>query len=389
MRAYEQSHPWMTFSVNLSKAPANLWVSLGECNALCRAISMLPLLPETRHTIEQINLARGIIATKKYGRFSLDESQMIKMFDNRLELTPSKKYLAQEIDNMLSGIKSAEAYYGGGDENPLTPDMIKNFNMLVLDRLALPPGMEPGRFRDKGGAVPVSTVIPAPAEDCEYLLEQLCTWLSGSTFSSSSKRSVIYGIIKTVLAHIYLKWIMPFTDGNHRTIAITDYYLLRSAGVPGPAAHLLDVFFSDTISEYEYQIKKAGEKDGKIQPFLMYAVQGLRDSLKGFFLEMESKLCDNLWESFIKEKFSNKTSSSDQRKCRLAIELAKIPEPVQVAKIRDIIPWAATAYAGKTYKTLTRDAAELVMQGFFEKTEKGMKARKELINSFEEKELEY
>ena len=76
MQAYEQTHPWLTFSINLSRAPAKLWALLGEANMLSRTISGSPLLPSARERIEHLSLARAISTTEDIDGESLSDYEI-------------------------------------------------------------------------------------------------------------------------------------------------------------------------------------------------------------------------------------------------------------------------------------------------------------------------
>ena len=57
-------------------------------------------------------------------------------------------------------------------------------------------------------------------------------------------------------------------------------------------------------------------------------------------------------------------------------------EPVALAKIREISPHIAAAYAGKTKKTLVRDLGVLKKMQLIEENEKGVRARREIVFAF-------
>lgn len=62
----------------------------------------------------------------------------------------------------------------------LTVKRINQFNEEVLLDLDLDEGVVPGKIRDHG--VGVARYRGAPWQDCDFLLERLCSWLSGPDF---------------------------------------------------------------------------------------------------------------------------------------------------------------------------------------------------------------
>jgi len=45
---YQQSHPWITFHINLEKMSHDLWIKLGQVHASCELISGIPLHPDVQ-----------------------------------------------------------------------------------------------------------------------------------------------------------------------------------------------------------------------------------------------------------------------------------------------------------------------------------------------------
>src|SRR5258708_25331431 len=91
---------------------------------------------------------------------------------------------------------------------------------------------------------------------------------------------IIYGIIRAVIAHLYLAWIHPFGDGNGRTARLIEYRILLACGVPSPAVHLLSNHYNLTRTEYYRQLDRASGSKGEYIPFVEYAVQGFVDGLR-------------------------------------------------------------------------------------------------------------
>lgn len=378
----EKTHPWITFSINLSRAPAKLWAILGECNALCRYISELPLLPDARESLFNEYLAHSTAAVLAVEGKVLAEDEIKRLITGDLNLPPSKKYLAQESENFIDGIRRILDYAGEADHSELSPEIIKKFNQIILDRLVLSGNVVPGKIRKNDSDNDGEKRKLVPCEDCESLIENLCEWLNSKTFFPPPGMSIVYGILKAVLAHLYLGWIRPFAAGDRRTTYLVESHILVSSGIPPLAASLLSIHYTQTRSEYHRQIKKASRPDGKVLPFIVYAVEGLRDGLHTLIDTVQNLQADALWSHFIHEIFRDKTSPADLRRRELALELSMLSEPVKLSQLKKAVPHSALAYAARTYKTLTRDVNELISMGILEKTPDGVRARKESVRDF-------
>jgi Fic family protein len=126
--------------------------------------------------------------------------------------------LAREIANIVRACNELPAAAAEGAV-ALTADRVCAFNRQVLEGLKVEEDVVPGEIRRH--SVTVGRYLGAPAEDCRYLLERLCTWLEGADFAPQPGLEIVYAILKAIVAHVYLAWIHPFGDGNGRTARLT------------------------------------------------------------------------------------------------------------------------------------------------------------------------
>ncbi|MGB2662554.1 MAG: Fic family protein, partial [Candidatus Acidiferrum sp.] len=197
----------------------------------------------------------------------------------------------------------------------------------------------------------------APAEDCAYLVERLCSWLSDMGFGG--ELALPGAMIKAILAHLYLAWIHPFGDGNGRTARLMEAQILMSSGVPSPAAHLMSNHYNETRSEYYAQLNRSSKSGGDVIPFLAYALRGFRDGLREQIQHVKTLQHKIAWTNFVHEAFSGRKSIADHRRRRLALELAEHEKGVKLEPVKTLNGAIALEYANKTGKTLMRDLHEL------------------------------
>lgn len=380
MRTYERTHPWITFLIDLQRVGPRLWLYLGEAASKCDHIAGAPLRPMTADSLHLLYLAKGALATTAIEGNTLTEEEVLQRLEGRLDLPPSKEYLVREIDNIVKACNIIGERLHSGD-HASTPERVCEFNRWVLEKLPAEEDVIPGTVRTH--SVIVGAVYRgAPAEDCEYLLERLCQWLSGPDFESPEGMEMVYAILKATIAHLYLAWIHPFGNGNGRTARLMEFQILLAAGVPTPAAHLLSNHYNQTRSEYYRQLDHASKTGGDIVPFLEYAVQGFVDGLKEQLEVIRGQQWDVAWRNYVHEAFQDKTSASDQRQRHLVLDLSTNNEPAPVSKLGEFTPRLAKAYANKTAKTMQRDLAALEKMGLIERTAKGVRVRREIILAF-------
>lgn len=381
MRTYKRTHPWISFQIDLRKAPPDLWIALGEAASKCEHLSRVPLRPATSELLHRLYLAKGVAATTAIEGNTLSEEDVLKAVDGKLDVPPSKAYLKQEVENIIEACNAIGSQLAADRLPPLTPKLVCDYNRQVLNRLPLKEDVVPGKLR------PYSVVVGnvyrgAPAEDCDHLLEQLCAWLNGPDFKPREGMEVVYAILKAVVAHLYLAWIHPYGDGNGRTARLLEFHILLSAGVPSPAAHLFSNHYSLTRAEYYRQLDYASKSGGDLISFLNYAVRGLIDGLREQLDFVWAQQWDVVWRNYVHELFKNRNSATDTRRRHLALDLGARGGWVKSADIQELTPQLAKAYANKIPKTVQRDLNALQKMELIAREPRQVRARREIILSF-------
>ena len=137
--------------------------------------------------------------------------------------------MKREIDNVLAACNDIQNRVFSGDTVKISADELKRYNHFVLDGLDLPPEVVPGKFR--GHSVGVVRYLGAPHEDIEFLVDRFSEWMN-TGFPVPQGYEMVYGIIKAVLAHLYIAWIHPFGDGNGRTARLIELKFCCPVGCP-------------------------------------------------------------------------------------------------------------------------------------------------------------
>jgi Fic family protein len=300
--------------------------------------------------------------------------------EGRLQLPPSRQYLAREIDNIVAacnGIGIGVIREGSG---PITVEEIKGYNRLVLRDLPLKEDVVPGEIRSH--SVMVGRYRGAPAEDCEFLLGRFCDFLNG--FSLTDQPEQPYSVLAAIAAHLYFVWIHPFGDGNGRTARLIEFRFLLQAGFPTPAAHLLSNFYNQTRTEYYRQLDRAGRAGGRMNGFIEYAIRGLVDQLREQLQVIRGMQWETTWRNYVFERFEN-GSPSHLRQRRLVLELSRVTGDggwVNRSDIPEISAAIAREYSSRTARTLSRDVNALARMGLLEIDGRRVRAGKGLILAF-------
>ena len=282
---------------------------LGECQSKSEHIANAPLDPEIAEQVHIVYLVKGIRGTAAIEGNTLSEAEIRQQIEGHLTLPPSREYLAQEVENIINGLKEVSRAAIAGNAPPLSRATVENFNAILLKNLALEKDVAPGQIRKN--IVGVLRYRGAPPQDCEYLLDRLCEWLNGPDFEGPHDLRVAFAIVKAIICHLYLAWIHPFGDGNGRTARLLEFDILFSAGMPTPAAHLLSNHYNLTRAEYYRQLEYASESGGDILRFVNYAVQGLLDGLREQLTVIQKSQLDKIWQNYVYEAFGNTRSAAN------------------------------------------------------------------------------
>jgi len=332
---------------------------LGEACSKCDHIATAPLRPDVAERLYLLYLAKGVAATTAIEGNTLSEDDVRLHLEGKLHLPPSKAYLQQEVDNVLRASNTIASEMMNGALAPLSSAQIMEWNRQLLHDLPRDPDIVPGEIRSH--SVVVMRYRGAPAADCQILIDRLCDWLNAPEFRPVDVSSRMnWGILRAILAHLYLAWIHPFGDGNGRTARLMELQILLDAGVPMPTAHLLSNFYNQTRSEYYRQLDYASQSGGDILPFIEYALQGLVDGLKEQLEVVRGYQWEVAWRDLVFRTFSGRSGATEDRRRELALALSTRMTPVALADVPDINLRLSRAYHGKTVRTMQRDLQELI-----------------------------
>jgi hypothetical protein len=84
-REYLTTHPWITFRLDLEKAPWRFWNHVGEAHSKCRHLARTPLPPFMAQAMERVYLAKGARASAAIEGNSLNEQQAVAAVEGNLE----------------------------------------------------------------------------------------------------------------------------------------------------------------------------------------------------------------------------------------------------------------------------------------------------------------
>ena len=369
--------PWITFEVDLTKMNPAFWMVLGEARSKCDHLAKVPMPPMYARELHEINLSKGVHATTAIEGNTLSEDEVAAILRRHGELAESD-YQVQEVENVIKAYNGVLEFLRAGQAPQLTPALVGHFNRQVLDGLALPPEVQPGEIRHH--SVTVGPYRGPDWERCEAMVEQMCDWLNGPSFSGDGTMRIPVAIIKASLAHLYLAWIHPFGDGNGRTARLCEFLVLVTCGVPTSAAHLISNHCNKTRDEYYRQLQYASESGGDVTRFLSYCASGFVDGLGEQLRWIYDRQFRLTWHEYVGSQVTGRDPDMRERRALIA-EVLLFREPVTKKDIPRLTPELALIYAASGPKTLARDLNELVSIGLLRLVDGGYQAVSEALMS--------
>ena len=380
MRTFEQTHPCLSFRWEPRRIPYPVWLLLGECGAMIRAVRLAALPAAAAAEIDRRSLVRGLEAMAGMEGNTLTEQQVDDCIAGRLRLPPSQRYLGQEIQNLLKAVRWTEDRLRAGDTQ-VSPWSLQLLNAQVLKERPWDEETAPGDYRT--GRQQPRAQEGAPAEDIGYLIERLCDWLKADRFHPQhDEESGAFGLIRAMLAQLYLLWIRPFTDGNVRTAWLVTGQLLLESGMPPVAMHRFAAHTGRVRHAWVRELASAGSGHGDPIPFIAFMARNLSEAMRELVAEVEEEQQRSILGGHLRELFGADRSSNGARRMDLLLALTDHPVPVPLGKLAQLSPELAATYARLDRKTLLRDVHYLTGTGLLEQLEEGLRPVAAPLRSF-------
>ena len=381
-RKYLTTHGFIKYSLNLREATYKLWLLLGAAESKCMHLAGIPLRPEKQQELNQISLRKGVRATTAIEGNTLTEEDVERIYHSGADSLPlSRRYQAQEVENVLKVYNGIIRQVEGGKGCDVSIEALKADNALILKNVTLEAHVSAGEIRTYPVLVG-NAYKGAPAEDCEYLLDKLFSWLNDD-WGLNAEHPIVEGILKAIISHLYIVWIHPFGDGNGRTARVLEFRMLMRAGVPLTAAHLLTSYYNDTRDLYYNKLNVSSRKlNGELE-FIQYAVQGFVDALDMQIASILEEQLNVTWVNYIHTvHFGGKLTPALRRRRDLLLSISAFPKAISLKELRYRLPAEILNQYQSSPRMLALDMSYLEKEGLIRKVAEGYEAAKDKVKAF-------
>jgi len=357
---YFKTHPHIKFENNWTLSEDVIFM-LGQCEAIIRTISEIPLPPKERQRLLLVSLRKGAQATTAIEGNTLTDDEIARI-DGGESLPPSREYLEIEVKNIIEALNAIRKdVILNNRPAVIHPELIKNFHNYVGKNLGNHFKAIPGQFRQ-------TNVVVGGYRAPEYsavvtLVRKLCDWMKETFHYEEGDQKFIDQVIQAIVFHVYIAWIHPFGDGNGRTARLIEFYILIRAGLPDIASHILSNFYSNTREEYYRQLVIAG-KEEDLSKFINYAVEGFRDGLSEALNIFQNNILQISWKNYIYDALDSKKASGKSKSIVKRRRNAALHFPIDkfygIDELLESNPFLMKEYAKFSNLTRARDFQELV-----------------------------
>jgi hypothetical protein len=357
--------PWQSFRLDLERAPVRLWSALGRLEAFGETLAAMPAAPATIMTLTtdwRTKAAAGAFAAEA-------ETTGATALDPEVAAVISTLY--EQIDRDIERDAGRE----DDDRAALSPQILCADNAALTEIAAAAGLLGSG----SGEASLAEQFAEGPGSWGK--LNQYCAWLNGPEFTPQPGETIQTAVLQALGAHLFLLRLSPFSHCNEATARFAAYRVLRAAGLPAMAAHLLAAHFADAPEVYKDLASEAAESGGATCAFVAYAVNGIADGLRAQITGLAAAQKSNAWRDTIADAFDGRSRAGDNRRRMLIEALGDEETPIRIGRLRYLTPRLAEAYTGKSEKTLSRDVRWLEEHGLVQRTLRGVRPLRESIEA--------
>ena len=182
-------------------------------------------------------------------------------------------------------------------DEPLTPGLIKDIHMTIVDGLMDNPSSA-GEFR-KDDSVAIRSVyedityhVPVGHEKIDDMIDSLCTF--------ANQRTGGHPIVKAIVLHYALAYIHPFLDGNGRVSRSLFYWYCMKNGYPMVQYLSISKVIRKHRQGYDLAYLYSETDDNDITYFIRYNLKAILESIGLFesYLKKRTKELKDAAESF-------------------------------------------------------------------------------------------
>ena len=366
MQPYSDPITWISFQVDLTKAPADFWLDLGELVAGVRSLDQSALA-----IVEGRTLVRDLNAQAIQARFAMDglviPITIIKqlLLEGMIEVGAFP--FGNELSTYLDAADRLRATHPKGSRSFEEAQFLQHIHALVCAGNA-----GPGTLEWRSTPVAGKPWEGVPDEVIAPFVEDLMDWMGCADLAAPDpNKDAPYQVIRSLLAELYLAWIRPFSTGHNRVMSLFGEFILQGPSDMYRSGQLLSIALYKSGHHFSEQLGAAAAA-GDPLPFLAFCVHAMLEELRSLQLRIRKLQQRALWRAQLLDLFQEGNDAPTRRQRQILLDLAEANEPVPLNRLDSLTPALAALYAGVSEKTMRRDMDALLRADLIHRGPKGL-----------------
>lgn len=342
------------FDLHVELGDLELRDLLARIHAEARLTAGIPLPPAARKRIDALHIVRAIRGTTGIEGAELTEKEVSDI----LAAPAAKPVLPSNRRREELEVRNAEAvmrHVAESADEPISEDLIRRLHVLVTEGIPYAHNV-PGAYRSHS-AQAGEYVPPRTSAEIRRLMREFVDRMNSREVQDWDP------VIRAIAAHFYLISIHPFGDGNGRTARALESYVLYRGGINVVGFYSLANFYYQNRAKYVEVLDHVRfASGGDLTPFVLFAVEGLRDELKGVTEIVVDTVRNIAFRDYARECLLGADGPGGKVGTRQLILFNIIlnTDEFRTSTARSISAELNRAYRGLTARTLQRDIAALL-----------------------------
>jgi Fic family protein len=350
----------------------NLIVKVGELESLCSSIKEQPIYPDWREEMRNMEFFRAVQGTVALEGSDIKLEDVEKIAEKKEPIISDRD---KEVNNVLEAYKFIEEWSLTNPNEKITEAVIRQIHTFITRGISYPLN-KPGEYRNKtvSFGYPRKDSILKDKFEVQEAMKQLIEFINSKepdpsyiAFSSTTK---------AIFSHYLLTLIHPFIEGNGRVARAVEALILYHIGKYESFLFPINAKFYYHERERYFDLLRQTDKSGDTIPFILFAIEGLRNSST----EVKKQLLDKVTHTLVMDYAHQLRRENKLLKRQVALlDVMYHLEPMTLSKCFQH-QYVKLIYHKISDSTRKRDFSKLIKQDFLKFEEEA--SDKGLINRY-------
>lgn len=327
MIRYELPKRWILYDASA------VMTALVEAKAAMRALTTLPYQKSWVEALQELQLKREVAGTSRIEGAEFTEREL----DEAVRPNVSPEELRTRSQRQARAAMLAYRWIGElPADRPISGDLAREVHRRLVsgcDDDHCPPGVLRGRDCNVTFGIPQHRGAEG-GPPCEEAF-------AGVLLAAQTEFRDHDPLVQAIALHYHLAAMHPFLDGNGRTARALEAFMLRRAGLTDRAFVAMSNYYYDEKAAYLRILSEVREGGHDLTPFLIFALQGVRNQCERLTAEIRRQMQRALFRDTMYSLFN-----------RLETKRKRVIQERQIAILKVLLEEGEVALPDLQRKTL-------------------------------------